>query len=417
MDDRPDLESAPEPSGPVPPAGPPSSGPQSDQPVGAPVAYASVAPHASEHEADRGSRRDRSGRRARGGGVFLAALLGGILGAALVGGGFFIALNAQPRATVESAADIRQDIVTQPLETAATKVLASVVNVAVDTPLGSGVGSGVIIRSDGYILTNNHVVDSATRVTVRLGTTDYRATVVGTDPSSDLAVIKVPRTGLVAASLGSATELKVGQTVLAIGSPFGLDKTVTSGIISALHRSDLQQGASGGVTAYTDLIQTDAAINPGNSGGALADLTGSVVGINALIESPSGQLGAGQSAGIGFAIPIDFAKSVADQIIAGKKVTHPFLGVSAVDVTPAFAQQNGLSVTSGALVQSVSPGSPAAAAGIRAGDIITRIASTDVTSAADVFTAVRGSAVGTRIAIEIVRNGANVTVHATLVAK
>jgi putative serine protease PepD len=364
----------------------------------------------------------RRGRRS-GGAVFLAAVVGGIVGAAIVGGAVYFALRSpgtsgSPAANSPAASTsvTTSGTAEQPLEAAAARVLPSVVNVAIDTPVGSGVGSGVIIRSNGYILTNNHVVEGATKVTVRLGTSDYAARVVGTDPTSDLAVIKVTKTGLPVAMLGSAARLQVGETVLAIGSPFGLDKTVTSGIVSALHRSNLSQGASG-VTAYTDLIQTDAAINPGNSGGALADLSGEVVGINALIESPSGQLGAGQSAGIGFAIPIDFAKSVADQIIAGKTVTHPFLGISSVTVTPAFAQQFGLSVQSGALVQQVSPGSPAAAAGIRVGDIIVRVGTEQVTSSADVFTAVRASAIGTPIAIELVRNGANVTVHATLVAK
>jgi putative serine protease PepD len=304
----------------------------------------------------------------------------------------------------------------QPVEAAAVKVLPSVVNVAVDTPVSSGIGSGVIIRTDGYILTNNHVVQGATRITVRIGTTDYTAQVVGTDPASDLAIIKVPKTGLPAATLGDSSNLQVGETVIAIGSPFGLDKTVTSGIVSALHRTNLASSGIG-VTAYTNLIQTDAAINPGNSGGALADLSGTVVGINALIESPAGQLGAGQSAGIGFAIPIDFAKAVADQIVAGKKVTHPFLGVSPVTVTPAFAQQNGLSVTSGALVQQVSAGSPAAAAGILVGDIIVKFGSTVITSSDDVFAAVRSADIGVAIPIELVRNGKTITVTATLVGK
>jgi putative serine protease PepD len=374
----------------------------------------------SEHGYPGASRRSDDGR-SGGGRMFLAAIVGGLVGALLVGGGFYLLTRSQapgvPAVTSTSAVtSATPEAAEQPLEAAVGKVLPSVVNVAIDTQFGSGVGSGIIIRSDGYILTNNHVVEGATKVTVHYGTKDYAARVVGTDPTSDLAVIKIAKTGLPAATLGSARTLQVGETVLAIGSPFGLDKTVTSGIVSALHRSNLSQNQTG-VTAYTDLIQTDAAINPGNSGGALADLTGAVVGINALIESPSGQLGAGQSAGIGFAIPIDFAKAVADQIIAGKPVTHPYLGISSVTVTAAFAQQNSLPVDSGALVQQVTAGSPAAAAGIRAGDIIVRIGDQTITSSEDVFTAVRGSAVGSPIAIEVVRNGAHVTLTATLVAR
>ena len=290
-----------------------------------------------------------------------------------------------------------------------------VVNVAVDTPLGSGIGSGIILRSDGYILTNNHVASGATRITVRLGTTDYPASIVGTDPSSDLAVIKVAKTGLPVATLGSSSTLQVGESVIAVGSPFGLDKTVTSGIVSALHRSNLQTGI--GAAAYTDLIQTDAPINPGNSGGALADDTGQVVGINTLIETPTGQLGASQSAGIGFAIPMDYAKTIADQIIAGQKVTHPFLGVSAVTVTPAFAKQFGLSVTSGALVQQVVSGSPAETGGIKVGDIIVQMGTTQIMSSDDMFAAVRNATVGKPIAIQVVRNGKTLTLQVTLVAQ
>jgi len=361
-------------------------------------------------------RRAQTRRPSGTGRVFAGALLGAVLGAALVGGGVYLALRPGPPSVSAPRGAATSTVPTQPVETAAAKVLPSVVNVAIESQGSSGVGSGVIIRKDGYILTNNHVVEGATRLTVRLGTTDVPAQVVGTDPTSDLAVIKVARTGLPAATLGSSAGLRVGETVLAIGSPFGLDKTVTTGIVSALHRSNLAQGSTG-ITAYTNLIQTDAAINPGNSGGALADLSGAVVGINALIQSPSGQLGAAQSSGIGFAIPIDFAKSIADQLIAGKTITHPYLGISSVTVTPAFASQYGLSVDTGALVQQVTPGSPAAAAGIRVGDIIVRIGDQVITGSEDVFTAVRGSTVGTPVPVVLVRNGSEVTLDVTLVAR
>jgi putative serine protease PepD len=239
------------------------------------------------------------------------------------------------------------------------------------------------------------------------------ATVVGTDPTSDLAVIRIAKTGLPAATLGSSANLQVGETVIAVGSPFGLDKTVTSGIVSALHRTNLTQGQSG-VTSYTNLIQTDAPINPGNSGGALADLSGAVVGINTLIYSPTGQLGTSQSAGIGFAIPIDFAKNIADQLVAGKKITHPYLGVSTATVDEAIAQYYGLPVSSGALVQQVSAGSPADAAGLAPGDIIVRIDDKAIATSEDVFAAVRAAAIGQKIQVEVARESRRLTMQVTL---
>jgi len=183
--------------------------------------------------------------------------------------------------------------------------------------------------------------------------------------------------------------------------------------VSALHRTNLSSGQTG-VTSYTNLIQTDAPINPGNSGGALADFSGAVVGINTLILSPAGQLGTSQSAGIGFAIPIDFAKSIADQLIAGTKITHPFLGVSAATVTPQIAQYYSLPVSSGALVQQVTSGSPAATAGIKVGDIIVRIGSQTISTSEDVFAAVRGSKVGQQVQVEVVRGTRHVTIQVTL---
>jgi putative serine protease PepD len=325
-----------------------------------------------------------------------------------------------PAASTGASAPTTLVIPAQPIEAVAAKLVPSVVNIVIDLPsrfgTASAVGSGVIIRSDGYILTNNHVVEGASKIVVRLGTTDYTATVVGTDPSSDLAVVKIAKTGLTSATLGSSAGLQVGEGVVAVGSPFGLDKTVTSGIVSALHRTNLTQDQSG-VTAYTNLIQTDAPINPGNSGGALADLSGAVVGINTLILSPSGQLGTSQSAGIGFAIPIDFAKNIADQLIAGKKITHPFMGVSTATVDQASAQSFSLPVTSGALVQQVTAGSPAATAGIRVGDIIVRIDQTTIATSEDVFTAVRSAAVGQKIAVQVVRGSQHLTLSVTLGAQ
>jgi putative serine protease PepD len=408
MEDRPDFEPVPQ-----PPYAQPTAPAYTQSP--APPPYPTPVAPAPAHER---AQRARSGF----GAVLAAALIGGVVGAAAMGGlmlGLYTLLPAPATVSnVSTAATLPLPV--EPIEAVAAKVVPSVVNIVVDLPGGfggsSGVGSGVIIRPDGYILTNNHVVESATKIVVRLGTTDYTAKVVGTDPSSDLAVIKIAKTGLPAATLGSSSDLVVGETVIAVGSPFGLDKTVTSGIVSALHRTNLQQDTSG-VTAYTNLIQTDAPINPGNSGGALADLSGAVVGINTLILSPAGQLGTSQSAGIGFAIPIDFAKSIADQLIAGTKIVHPFLGVSTATVDQAIAQSYSLPVSSGALVQQVTSGSPAAAAGIKVGDIIVRVEQTTITNSEDVFTAVRSAAIGQKIEIEVVRGSQHLTLQATLGAQ
>jgi putative serine protease PepD len=345
-------------------------------------------------------------------------LLGAIVGGAIFAGGFYFSGLVRPASPTSGPPVVmtKSTVATDAVELAASKVLPSVVNIAVSSRDGSGNGSGIILTADGYILTNNHVVEGATDIRVQFGSDDLPATLVGTDPTTDIAVIRVQRTGLPVAAIGSSNDLRVGETVIAIGSPFGLDKTVTSGIVSALHRSDLVSGVNG-ISSYTNLIQTDAAINPGNSGGALADLSGTVVGMNTLIQSPSGSLGAAQSAGIGFAIPIDFAKSTADIIMSGKKVTHPYLGANTLTVTPEDAYYYGLAVSAGAYVQTVDSGSPAARAGISPDDIITRFGTTDITSVEDLFVAVNESQVGTAIPVEFDRNGQTMTVDVTLVAQ
>src|SRR5574340_531662 len=313
--------------------------------------------------------------RGRGSGLVatIAAVLGGILGAVLVGALIAViwgmpvksTTSGTPGPVVTTTAPTQITVSGEGItyaEAVAIKMTPSVVSIAIEqtvtdpatgksAPQVAGICSGVIIRADGYILTNNHVVEGADALVVTIGVDQLPAKVVGQDPSSDLAVIKVDRTGLPAAELGKSADLKVGQPVVAIGSPFGFDRSVTSGIVSALGRTSFSQITQSAVTAYTSLIQTDAAINPGNSGGALADAKGRVVGINTLIESPAGQVGASQSAGIGFAIPIDYAKSIADELISTGKATHPLLGVSTATITPAIAQQYNLSVDSGAFVQ------------------------------------------------------------------
>jgi len=299
---------------------------------------------------------------------------------------------------------------TTPDVTAAAKTVSpSVVSVTVfqqgrGTQMAAGNGSGIVIRQDGYILTNNHVVASASGETVTLGTEKVPAKVVGTDPATDLAVLKVDKTGLDAAEIGDPKSLQVGQWVIAVGFPFGLDRTVTLGIVSGLGRTTIQPSQSD-VTAYTNLIQTDASINPGNSGGALADLAGRVVGVNALIESASGQ-----NAGIGFAIPIDFAMYIADQLIKTGSAKHAFMGIG---VSTSGSNGQG----QGAVVESVEKGSPAADAGLRIRDVITRIGNTDITNAEDVFAAVRARRPGQRVAVRFTRNGQTQTVTVTLTGR
>jgi putative serine protease PepD len=355
----------------------------------------------------------------RGGGRAIAiAVFGAIVGGAIFAGGFYFSGLVRPAtyATGPAVVTSKSVVPTDAVELAVSKVLPSVVNISVSSQDGSGNGSGIILTSDGYILTNNHVIQGATDITVQFGSEDLAATVVGTDPQTDIAVIRIQKTGLPAAAIGSSNDLRIGETVIAIGSPFGLDKTVTSGIVSALHRSDLISGDSG-ISSYTNLIQTDAAINPGNSGGALADLSGSVVGMNTLIHSPSGSLGAAQSAGIGFAIPIDFAKSTADIIMSGRKVTHPYLGANTLTVTPEDAYYYSLPVEYGAYVQTVDGGSPAEEAGIGINDIITRFGTTDITGVEDLFVAVNEARLGVAIPIEFNRNGETMSVDVTLVAQ
>ncbi|PKQ17128.1 MAG: hypothetical protein CVT67_01420 [Actinobacteria bacterium HGW-Actinobacteria-7] len=309
-------------------------------------------------------------------------------------------------------------------EAVAAKVVPSVVNVTISQagydPFSGqqvtqdvGNGSGVIIRKNGYILTNNHVVEGASRLVVTVGVEDLTATVVATDPSSDLAVIKIPDGDYPAIEPGESKDLKVGQYVMAVGSPFGLEKTVTVGIVSALNRSSLVSGQND-LTTYTNLIQTDAAINPGNSGGALVDSSGKLVGINTLIQSPSGSVGAPQSAGIGFAIPVDFALDIATQLIDNGRAVHPYLGVSTETVDEALATQFGLPVQSGALVRFVQPNSPSEAAGIQRGDIIIKIGDKTITGVDDVFTVIRENKIGDTIPVQLVRGDTQRTVQVTL---
>ena len=224
----------------------------------------------------------------------------------------------------------------------------------------SGLGSGVIVSANGYILTNFHVIDGADDIQVALNDSKtYKATVVGSDPESDLAILQIKADKLPAITFGRIDNLRVGDVVLAIGNPFGVGQTVTMGIVSALGRSHL------GINTFENFIQTDAAINPGNSGGALVDVHGNLVGINSAIYSRSGG-----SLGIGFAIPVSSARNIMEQIIRNGTVTRGWIGVEAQEITPELAESFVLPDSEGALIAGVVRGGPADAAGIRPGDVL-----------------------------------------------
>jgi len=256
-------------------------------------------------------------------------------------------------------------------------------------------GSGVIVTADGYVLTNSHVVDGADQIQVTLGDRrEFKAKLVGADPKSDVAVLKLPGAGFATIALGDSSKTQVAEVVLAIGNPFGLDGTVTMGIVSAVGRANL------GIADYEDFIQTDAAINPGNSGGALVSAGGALIGINTAIFTQSGGY-----MGIGFAVPINMARQVMDQLVSRGRLNRGYLGVAVQDVTPAIVRGLGLSVEGGILVSDVTPGGPAAQAGLQRGDVITSIDGKPVTDVGHFRNLVAGTAPGTRVQLTILRNG------------
>jgi putative serine protease PepD len=304
------------------------------------------------------------------------------------------------------------------VQAVAAEVLPSVVKIEVSGAQGSGSGSGIILSSDGQILTNNHVVELAgdggsLRVTFNDGSqTD--AKVLGTDPLTDTALIQAENvSGLTPATIGKSGDLAVGQGVVAIGSPLGLEATVTSGIVSALNRPvDVGSDGQGDSTVYP-AIQTDAAINPGNSGGALVDLAGNVVGINAAIATAGGSSG-GESGniGVGFAIPIDEVMPIVDQMAKGETPTHARLGVQ-VGV-PASQGQSGLESQEGAQIQLVNAGSTAANAGITKGDVITKVDDHLITDADSLVATIRSYRPGDQVTVTYVRGGETKTAQLTL---
>jgi putative serine protease PepD len=338
--------------------------------------------------------------------ILVAAVLAGAL-AGTGGAAGYGALTDDPASTpVETTLDTtpvsnaRSDTPAGDVEEVASAVQPSVVQINTSGAQGAGNGTGIIISEDGHILTNNHVVESAAEggaITVVFGdgtTTD--ATIVGRDPVTDVAVIQAQDvSGLKPAALGTSDDLDVGEEVVAIGSPFGLESTVTSGIISALNRP--VSASSGSATASTvfPAIQTDAAINPGNSGGPLVNLTGQVIGINSAIYGQSGG-----SIGLGFAIPIDLARSIASQLVDGENPTHARIGVS---VTDAIASDQ--ITTIGARIEDVEDGSAGEDAELESGDIVTEVDGKRVTSANGLIALIRSYRPGDEVTVTYLRDG------------
>lgn len=266
-------------------------------------------------------------------------------------------------------------------------------------------GSGVIVTSDGTILTNNHVIEGATDIKVQLADNrQFTAKLIGTDPKTDVAVLKIDANNLPVLAFGDSSKLQVGDVVFAIGEPFGLKSTATMGIVSATGRSGL------GIENYEDFIQTDASINPGNSGGALIDLHGNLIGINTAIETGGGE----GNLGVGFAIPINMARGVMDQIVAHGKVVRGYLGVYIQNVTPEIAKAFNLNQNAGALVGDVQPNTPGARAGLKKGDVVVGLNGTPVKDANDLQLRISESAPGTSVSLDVMRDGKSQNVNVTL---
>ncbi|MBU1671047.1 MAG: trypsin-like peptidase domain-containing protein [Actinobacteria bacterium] len=383
-------------------------------------------------------RADMKNHRSRGGAwmMVLLALVAGIIGALIamlvvpyaVGVNPVDLLRGKLRKAEEKSSKTSTSVLS-PTEGAtgvagiARKAIPSVVNVDIrtapqanpffPTQAQEGTGSGVIYSADGYIITNNHVVADAQEISVTLASgKELKGQKVGADPENDIAVVKIEESGLPVMTLGDSDNLVVGQLCVAVGSPLGFEKTVTSGIVSALHRSVPVTSSTGQTTVLTDLIQTDAAINPGNSGGGLCDSQARLIGINAVIATQSGG-----SEGIGFAIPINTAKQVADDLIAGRPVSHPYLGILGQTVSANVAQQYNLPVDEGAYVTNIVQGGPADKAGIKTGDIVVAIDGKPVKSMDDVIAEVRTNQVGDKVVLTYYSVNEKKTAEVTLEEK
>jgi putative serine protease PepD len=341
----------------------------------------------------------------------IVALIGGVVGG-LVG----YALHPSSASAASTTASANSSSCSIP--NVADKDLPSVVTISAKKGDKGGTGSGSIIRSDGYILTNNHVVALAAdggsvSVLFSNGKT-APATITGRDPLTDVAVIKVDESKLPVITLGSSSGIVVGQTVIALGAPLGLSSTVTSGIVSALDRTVGVPGEGVQTALLIDAIQTDASINPGNSGGALVNCSGQLIGMpsaGASVPTSSGEA-TGGSVGLNFAIPIDLASAEANEIISTGKVTHAYFGLTAVPLSPDASLVHG--VAEGLLVTGVDPGGPSAAAGLKAGDIITEVNGQSVVSTDELVTLTLTQKPGDKVKVEYVRDGKSHTTSVTL---
>jgi putative serine protease PepD len=304
----------------------------------------------------------------------------------------------------------------------ADHVIPSVVTISARGSGGSGTGSGEVIRSDGYILTNNHVIAvAANGGSVEVLFADGQsapATITGRDPQTDLAVLKVDTSiKLKVIALGESSSVKVGQPTVVIGAPLGLSGTVTSGIVSALDRTIEVPAENDSSALLVSAIQTDASINPGNSGGAMVDCAGQLIGVptaGATVPSPSGESNGG-SIGLGFAIPVDLAKTISDEIIATGRVTHAFFGLATLPIPPAAAAQAGL--PEGLYVQAVTSGGPAATGGLRVGDVITKINGEPATSNIQLQELTLTKKPGDTVPIDYTRDGKSASTTVTLGAQ
>lgn len=383
-------------------------------------------------------------------------LVAGMVIAALIGGGSAVGANylldGSGRPVASSSQNNEAVVINNPddvtaVTAAAAKASPSVVTIEVDGQNQAGSGSGIILDKEGHILTNTHVVTLGGAVSdpsISVRTNDgqvHKATVVGTDPMSDLAVIKIDATGLQPATLGKSSEMNVGDAAIAIGAPLGLSGTVTDGIISTLNRTISvassavpenkssdgssgddnqfnfqfpgQQQSSGTGSIYINVIQTDAAINHGNSGGALVNASGEIIGVNVAIASAGGSSTSGDdsgSIGVGFAIPIDYAQRIAHDIIDTGSATHGLLGVT----VKAKAADSGTQFTVGAAVQEVTSGSGAAKAGLKSGDVITKVGDRVISDSQSLTAAIREHAQGDKTTIDYTRGGKQQTTDVTL---
>ena len=336
----------------------------------------------------------------------LAGSIGGVLGVNAGGGDLFNRVQlVSSTSTIQRAPDSVAGI--------AQRVLPSVVSISTRSIGGSGTGSGFVIDSSGYILTNNHVISKAAQTggSIQVSLSDgtfYSAKVIGRDASYDLAVLKINASGLKALQFGASDAVAVGDLVIAIGSPLGLSGTVTTGIISAKNRA-VTAGESDSESSFINALQTDAAINPGNSGGPLVDATGAVIGVNSAIASlgTTSQLG---SIGLGFAIPINQARKTADQLIKNGVATYPVIGVS---LNMNYTENGAQVATNG---RGILPESPAEKAGLRGGDVIIEIDGKEIYSPEELIVSVRAKNVGDRVTLGYLRDGVKKTVTLTLIA-